>query len=301
MVDLKKLRYFIVVAEEGNIGRAAIKLNISQPPLTRQIHQLEDELGVELFERTPKGMDLTTAGSLFLIEAKNVLSLLEQATERTQRAGAGKLGRIDVAIFGTGILDVIPQVISRYRERYPDVKVVLHNMEKSEQISALRQRRITVGFNRVILPMPDIKSEHLMTERLMLAINENMKHPHNEPFDFRQLKDHPLILYPSHGEPSFAGKVREPCRQSGFEPRVAQVVGDAVTGVALVASGFGVCLVPECATTLKIPRVIYVPFSHTPLDTCVDLSCIYLTDDKSPILKSFLEVVREIRAERKLR
>ena len=86
MVDLKKLRYFIVVAEEGNIGRAAIKLNISQPPLTRQIHQLEDELGVELFERTPKGMDLTTAGSLFLIEAKNVLSLLEQATERTQRS-----------------------------------------------------------------------------------------------------------------------------------------------------------------------------------------------------------------------
>ena len=93
-MDLRHLRYFIAVAEEENIGRAANRLHISQPPLTRQIQQLEDELGVRLFRRTPKGMELTQAGELFLEEARNIRAVVEQATERTQRAGQGKLGRI---------------------------------------------------------------------------------------------------------------------------------------------------------------------------------------------------------------
>ena len=102
-MDLRHLKYFIAVAEEQNIGRAAARLNISQPPLTRQIQQLEEELGVRLFNRTPRGMELTQTGEVLLHEARNIRSLVEQATERTQRAGQGKLGRLDVAIFGSAI------------------------------------------------------------------------------------------------------------------------------------------------------------------------------------------------------
>lgn len=295
MIDLRKLKYFVEVATEGNIGRAALKLNISQPPLTRQIQQLEEDLDVSLFERTPKGMTLTPAGQLFLTEARNILGLVDLATERTQRAGAGQLGRLDIAIFGTAILDVIPQVLLRYRDLYPDVNVVLHTMDKKEQIEALRQRRISVGFNRILAPLPDMESEPLLTEPLLLAINTNLGHPPNAPFDFQALQHMDLILYPAQTPSSFGGRVLELCRQAGFEPNVAQAVGDAVTGVALVASGFGVCLVPECATTLKLPGVRYVELINTPPHTSVDLSCIYRADDQSPILQGLLGVVREVR------
>lgn len=291
-MDLRKLRYFIHVAEEGHIGRAAVKLHISQPPLTRQIHQLEEELGVTLFERTPKGMELTDAGQMFLVEAKNIFSLVEQATERTQRAGQGMLGRIDVAVFGTGILDLIPKVVLKYRQKYPDVKVVLHTMDKTEQIEALRQRRISVGFSRLLSPLPDIASEQLVTEKLVLAVNDSLQLP-DQPFDFKELKKYPMILFPSHGRPNFIDKVQKLCQQAGFSPVVSQEVGDAVTGVALVSGGLGVCLVPECATNLKLPGVKYLPLKNQPEDASVDLSCIYMTDDKSPILRGFLDVVGE--------
>lgn len=290
-MDLRKLRYFIHVAEEGHIGRAAIKLHISQPPLTRQIHQLEEELGVKLFDRTPKGMELTDAGRLFLLEAKNIFSLVEQATERTQKAGKGKLGRIDVAVFGTGMLDLIPKAVHKYRQEYPDVKVVLHTMDKAGQIEALRQRRISVGFNRLLAPLPDIASENLVTEKLILAVHDSIDLP-NKAVDFTALQHYPMILFPSHGRPNFVDKVNKLCQEAGFTPTVSQEVDDAVTAVALVSGGLGVCLVPECATNLKLPNVKYLPLKNQPQGASVDLSCIYLKEDKSPLLQGFLEVVR---------
>lgn len=108
IMDLRHLKYFIAVAEELNIGRAALRLHISQPPLTRQIQQLEEELDVQLLIRTPRGVELTQAGEMFLEEARNIRSLVEQAIERTKRAGQGKLGRLDIGIFGTGILNSRP-------------------------------------------------------------------------------------------------------------------------------------------------------------------------------------------------
>ncbi|MDF2180534.1 LysR substrate-binding domain-containing protein [Neptuniibacter sp. CAU 1671] len=294
-MDLRKLRYFIAVAEEEHIGRAAMLLNISQPPLTRQIHQLEEELGVALFNRTPKGMEITEAGAMFLDEAKNIFALVEQATERTQRAGAGRLGRLDVAIFGSGILETIPKVLLAFRQRFPDVKVVLHTMDKAAQIEALRQRRITVGFNRLLSPLPDIASEVVTSENLLLVVNDSHPFSKQQCVDFNDLKAQPLILFPNQGRPNFIDRVNKLCQEAGFTPTVSQEVNDAVTAVALVASGFGVCILPESATALQLPGVSYVPLTNMPMDSKVDLSCIYRDNDKSPLLKSFLTVVREFK------
>lgn len=291
-MDLRKLRYFIAVAEEQHIGRAATLLNISQPPLTRQIHQLEEELGVQLFNRTPKGMELTDAGSLFLEEARNIFSLVEQATERTQRAGSGQLGRLDVAVFGSGILHTIPQMLLAFRRQYPDVKLVLHTMGKAEQIEALRQRRISVGFNRLISPLPDICTENLIQEPLVVAVHDQSPLSSQESVDFQELANHPMILFPSHGRPNFVDKVLNLCHQSGFTPKVAQEVGDAVTAVSLVAMGFGVVLVPVSGSALKLEGVSYLPLRNAPAGAKVDLSCIYREGDHSPLLKSFLDTVR---------
>ena len=118
-MDVRQLRYFVAVAEEKNIGRAAKRLFISQPPLTRQIQQLEQDLGVQLFDRTSKGVELTQAGKLFLTESKNILSLMELAQERTRRAGQGLMGRLDVAVFGSGILKTIPEILQQFKQQYP--------------------------------------------------------------------------------------------------------------------------------------------------------------------------------------
>jgi DNA-binding transcriptional LysR family regulator len=295
-MDLRHLRYFVAVAEEGNLGRAAARLHISQPPLTRQIQQLESELGVSLFNRTPRGMELTPAGELFLDEARNIRALVDQATERTQRAGQGRLGRLDVAIFGSAILDIIPKILLAFRTRYPDVKVVLHTMTKAEQIEALGQKRITVGFNRLLTPQEGIETRRVSTERLMLAVPATHVLAQQATVRFADIAAHPLVVFPTGARPSFIDRVHKLCHEAGFEPSISQEVGDAVTGVALVASGFGVCLVPTSATTLRFPGVVYRAVEDTPPGFSVDLSCIYRSGDNSPILAGLLAVIDEFRA-----
>ncbi|MBD3654938.1 LysR substrate-binding domain-containing protein [Marinobacter sp.] len=294
-MDLRKLRYFLTVAEEGNLGRAAALLHISQPPLTRQIHQLEQELGVQLFNRTPKGMELTEAGTLLAQEARNIFSLVQQASEKTQRASQGRLGRLDIAIFGSGVLDVIPRLLLRFKQDYPEVKVVLHTMEKEEQIQALRQHRITVGFNRMLKPLPDLTSELVNREPLLLAVNENSPLATQRVIEFRELADHPMVLFSSSSRPNFVDKVMSLCYAAGFTPEITQEVGDVVTGVALVASGFGVCLVSESASSLSLPGVVYREISDMPENATIDLSCVFRTGDNSRLLRSFLETLRNFK------
>jgi len=290
-MDIRHLKSFIVVAEELNIGRAALRLHISQPPLTRQIQQLEQELEVQLFIRTPRGVELTQAGDMFLAEARNIRYLMEQAIERTVRAGQGKLGRLDIGIFGTGILKVIPQLLHLFRDTHPDVRVVLHTMTKGEQIEALRQKRITIGFHRMPLAHPDIENLLIIHEPLYLAVYEDHPLSQQESISFMDLKSHPLILFPNGDRPNFADKIIELCRSIGFMPEISQIVGDVVTGVALVAGGLGMTIVPKSATTLKLPGVVYRPFADK-FPTHVDLSCIHRKDDDSAILKAFLAVIQ---------
>ena len=168
-MELRHLRYFVCVAEEQSIGRAAERLHITQPPLTRQIRQLERELDTALFVRRPRGMELTNAGQVLLDDARQLLDLADRAGQRAQRAGQGATGRIDVALFGTGIFGAIPRLLRSFRADHPDVEVVLHNMTKSEQIEALAQRRIGLAFNRFVPPTPGITVETLLSEPLYVA------------------------------------------------------------------------------------------------------------------------------------
>lgn len=294
-IELRYLRYFIAVAEELNFRRAAERLHISQPPLTRQIQQLEADLGVALFARTPRGVELTPAGAVLLDEASNILALSERATERTQRAGQGQLGRLDVGIFGSGTFEIIPRLILAFRNAHPDVNVVMHNMSKADQIAALRERRLTVGFNRFVAEDADIAREVVRIESPMVAINRNHAYAKKEAVKFRELENEPLILYPRQPRPSFADRTISACHEEGFDPWIVQEVDDAVTAIALVSSGFGVCVVPESARNLKLPGVVYKPLSKTK-PMVIDLCALYRKGDRSPLLASFLEIVRKFSA-----
>jgi DNA-binding transcriptional LysR family regulator len=290
-MELRHLRYFVAVAEEGHLGRAAHRLHLSQPPLTRQIHQLEQQVGTALFVRTPRGMELTEAGRTFLIDARHVLELTDRAAERAQRAGRGIAGRIDVALFGTGIFGAIPQLLRAYRRDHPEVRIELHNMTKDEQLEALAQRRIGLAFNRLMQPVPGIVSEVLLTEALFVAAPSDHPLATRPAIAVAELEHHPLVLFPTGLRPSFIDRARELCSAAGFSPNVVAEVADVVHGIALVASGGGFCFVPRSATNLHVPGVTYLALDEHPRPT-VDLCCVYRDDDRSPLLATLLASMR---------
>lgn len=290
-MELRHLRYFVCVAEEQNIGRAALRLHISQPPLTRQIQALEAQLGAQLLRRSSRGVELTDAGRVLYDDARNILAMADRATERAHKAAQGLLGRVDVSIFGSGIFGVIPQLLRSFRESYPEVSIVLHSMAKDEQLDALRHRRITLAFNRLMRPTEGLVCETLLTEPLYVVLPSGHRLAARTAVMLQELDGEPLVLFPTGSRPSFIDRVHDMCRDSGFSPLVAQEVGDVVHAVALVATGFGACILPHSATSIAMPGLVFRPL-HCPKHPRIDLCCIYRQDDSSEILLALLGSMR---------
>lgn len=291
-MDLKDMRHFLALAEERNFTRAAERLHMTQPPLTRQIHALEEELGTALFIRTPKGVTLTEAGQTLYEEVPNLLALAQRATERTQLAGLGLTGRLDVGMFGSGVLDVIPRMLARFHEARPEVKIVLHNLTKDAQLDALRERRISVGFNRLVPQEEGITVETVLKESVMVAMPAAHPLSVRPSISLKDLDDVPLITYPNVPMRGLAQEVADAFRAEGVRLKVEQDVEDVVTAVALVSTGFGVSVTTQSASNLRLPGVVFRPLISQKLKE-IELSCLYRTGDGSPVLKAFLDVVHE--------
>jgi DNA-binding transcriptional LysR family regulator len=291
-MDLRHLKSFVVLAEELNFSRAAVRLHISQPPLTRQIQLMESELGAPLFERRPKGLALTAAGRTLLDDARRMLGLMDAAKDRAAQAGRGELGRLDVGIFGSAIFHHIPRLLLQFRSLYPNVQINLHEQTKAEQIQALRERRLTIGFNRHVRPAPDLVVETVYQEPLLVALHGAHPLAQQAAISVRELSQQPLILYPNNTREGFADHVLSMFYHEGLQARVELEVKDVVTAVALVSSGFGLCVSPEAASSLQLPGVVYRPLKAEPAPT-VELVCLYRRDDVSPVLTAFLETVRQ--------
>lgn len=293
-IDIRQLRYFVAVAEELNFGRAAEKLHISQPPVTRQVQQLEQTLGSPLFVRHAKGVTLTPEGALFLEEAKAMLTLLEQAAEKVKHARNGELGRIDVAIFGSAVFGRIPEIVLAFRRKYPAVKVALHTMSKQRQLDGLLNRSVDVAFNRLMTPQNGLIIEELSREPLYIAVADSSELAQMDAVPFSELGKHPLVLFPTSKLPGFIDKVRDMCASAGFVPNIAQEVGDAVSGLALVASGFGICIVPESILNVHLPGTVFRPICDFDGDLTLDLSCVYRSNEHAPVIENFLSVARDV-------
>lgn len=292
-MELRHLRYFAILAEELNYGRAAERLHISQPPLTRQIQQLEDDLGARLFTRNTRGVALTPAGVALLDDAKRILGLVQGARERAGKAGKGEIGRLDVGIFGSAILNYIPRLILQFHERFPEVQIALHEQTKIEQIQALREQRLTIGFNRHVVVESDIVVEPVLSEPLIVALHNEHPLARHKSIRIEEIAGEPLILYPG-SRPGFADDVTALYRSVGAQPAVVQEVADVVTAVALVACGFGLCVTPQAASSLKLPGVVFRPVRANPPPK-IDLVCLYRRNDESPILAAFLEIARKFK------
>jgi LysR family transcriptional regulator, benzoate and cis,cis-muconate-responsive activator of ben and cat genes len=290
-MELKQMRYFMALAQERNFSRAAERLNMAQPPLTRQIRNMEEMLGTPLFLRTAKGVDLTDAGQSLLEEVPNILALADRVEERARLNGQGLVGRLEVGSFGSGMLKMVPRVLAEFHTLRPDVEISLHHLDKGEQIKALRERRIAVGFACLVPREADLKIETMLREKIIVALYEGHALCAKTEINVRDLDDQPMILYPNSEMAGLAQSVTDAFRRGRSRLRVEQKVEDSVTAIALVSSGYGLCITTDSAGNLRLPGVVYRPFVSPHLQD-LELSCFYRRGDVSPVLKEFLDIVR---------
>jgi LysR family transcriptional regulator, benzoate and cis,cis-muconate-responsive activator of ben and cat genes len=290
-MDVRQLRYFVAVAEERNIGRAAKRLSISQPPLTRQIQQLEQELGVALFTRTPRGVEPTEAGLTLLRDARAIQAMIESASERAHRAGKGQEGRLDIGVYGSALFDIMPRLLHRFRTDHPEVKIVLHSGQTPQQVVALKQGRVLAAFERLLPEDPAIAVHLVAREPLFVSLNE--KHPlaRRETINFAALKFEKLIVNSSPNS-RITSKTMALFHQHGFEPYIAYESDDVIIAATLAASGDGVCLVPKSLINLKMPGLVYRPLKARG-DATMELYCFHLKGEQSPLLTALLGTVRK--------
>lgn len=297
-MDIRQLKYFIAVAEELNFGRAALRLHLSQPPLTRQIQTLEEELGVQLFMRTPKGVELTQAGEALLQDARNIRALVGQAAERAQRVGKGMAGILNVGVYGASALNIVPKILSAFTETHPEVQIRLHNAHRSQQIDALRQGRVLVAFDRYLPDEDDLQAELVTRETLQVALNRRNPLAAEPIISIEMLKNAPMLM-PAGLNSRTANAALALCNAHGFQPNVVQEVSDVITGITLVACGVaggnGIALVPESATAFQQPSLVYRPLQEAD-EAFMELHCLYLGQETSPLLRELLHTVREFRS-----
>ena len=286
-MDVRRLKYFIVTAEERSISRAAERLHITQPPLTRHIQSLEEELGAQLFTRTNSGVELTQAGTTLLDHARNINAHVELATEQVRRVAAGQAGRIDIGVFGSAMLNIIPRILSAYAQACPDVHVVLHSAPKARQIEALHQGRILIAFDRYLPDSPELRTELVCREQLWVALNQRNPLAQQASITLPDLKNEPLI---GEQDQSVFFVSQSLFRHNNFEPLIVHKAADMISAVVMVAGGFGSALVPESVLNFKLPDVVFRPLA-TELEALIELHCVYRKDEQSPLLASLLECI----------
>jgi len=291
-MELRHLRYFIAVAEERHFGRAAERLFLSQPPLSLQIRQLEEELGVTLFARTSRHVALTEAGRSFLKDAREILYKVDHATERARRAARGESGWIGIGFVGSATYDVLPRILRTFREQYPDITMELHELLTEEQGAALQEGKIHIGFSRFPPVEEGLIHETAAREPLMAALPESHPFADKPEVALRDLANDPFLLFPRRAESRYAEHLIQLCRAAGFEPNVIQETGEMQTAVSLVSAGIGISLVPGAVRHLRRMGVAYVPLAEpTPP---IELTVSHRRGETSPVVPRFLEIVRTV-------
>ncbi len=296
-MDLRHLRYFVVVAEEGNITRAAERLHIAQPPLSRQIQQLEEELGVSLLVRGSRPLTLTEAGQFFYAHARQLLSQTRELEAMTRRIGTIER-KLSIGFVGSTLYGMLPKVIRRFRSEQSTTELTLHEMTSMEQISALKEGKIDVGFGRIRHEDPNVRRIVLREERLVAALPVGHALTERPAISLLDLVDDMLIVFPKAPRPSFADQVLASFHDRGLEPKKVYEARELQVAIGLVAAGEGVAIVPASVQGLKREDVCYLPLQDHNMVSPIILSTRLL--DESREIKLLIEMIIRIYEEEKI-
>jgi DNA-binding transcriptional LysR family regulator len=304
-MELRHLRYFLMVAEEQHFTRAAARLNMQQPPLSQQIRALEQELGFELFRRHPKGVDLTPGGRVFLQEARDILSRVEEGARRAAKAAQGFEGTLSIGFTSSAAAHpLIPGIIRAYREQYPGVSLLLDEGSARELTDSLVRRQLDIGILRAPVSRPQGMDFHPLLEEDMLLVlpvgHRLLEACVSEARDFLpsvsigDLASESFILVRRNGAPGMYSKLIEACENAGFTPRIAFEVERMLTNISLVAAGAGVSVVPASMRGFHREAVVYCQILTQPrLVAPITLVC--RQDDQGPVLANFIALAKAFR------
>jgi DNA-binding transcriptional LysR family regulator len=296
-LDLRKLRAFVTVVEEGSISRAAERLFIQQPPLSRLLQGLEQDFGVPLLVRQPRGVVATDAGSVLLQEARALLSRADQLEAAMQRAAQGKQGSITVGFTSSSALhSFVPEVLRRYREIYPTVSTQLEEAGSTELLQGVLAQRIDLAFVRMpVHGMPELKVERVLQEPMLVALPARHRLatlPRDEPISLKILANEPFVLYRRPAGQGLYDAILAACFRAGFSPQIVQEAPRLTSSLSLVGAGLGVSIVPQSITRLGGEGMVFLP-----LVAQAQLSApLYLArredSNASAIINTFCELLR---------
>ncbi|QSX34562.1 LysR family transcriptional regulator [Shewanella avicenniae] len=298
-MELRHIRYFLAVAEEQNFTRAANRLHIAQPPLSQQIKALEQEIGTELFFRTPHGAELTDAGKALYREVSGLPLQIQQAKETALKAAKGETGKLRLGVTGTAALHpAIPAVIRQYRRRYPEVELTIEEANSLALAEGLETDRLDAAILRPSDPDPNqLTVQHFLEEQLVIALPSS--HPlarHSEAIDTRLLRYEPFIMTPRTLAVSLHDAVVHVCQEAGFEPVVGQPAPQIASILSMVSAELGISLLPESMQQLAVKGVVYRPIQKTAIK--VELAVAHCAKHPSKPALNFAAVVNQQRLAR---
>ena len=292
-MELRHLRYFVGVGEEEHFGRAANRLHVAQPPLSRQIQDLERELGFPLFDRLPRGVRLTAAGRMFLNDARRILLDVDEAKRRAELIALGKAGTLRIGIT-TAISwhGLVVNAFREFRRRQPDVELVLHHLNSVHQVEAVVSDRLDVGFAAAVTPWhKEAEHRQFALDRMVLAVPKGHPLTKRQRIRLRDLRNMPFIWFHRWVNPAFYDHMMEACARGGLSaPHVVQEATDRDTVLGCVQCQIGVAWVTE-STRRHCPRdVALLPVVD--MDVRLPFNVIWKKDNASPLLQNFLAHVQ---------
>ena len=294
-MELRHLRYFVAVAREGHITRAAARLHMQQPPLSQQIQALEREVGAALLLRHPRGVSLTDAGRSFLVDAEAILGQVEAARTRAQRTARGEVGRIAVGFTTSAPFHpLVARAIREFRSGRPDVSFGLEETGSGELVSGLRDGRLDIAFIRSGLVDPaGITVHELLQEEMAVAFPARHRLIRLKHLMLKDLAEENFILYRRPDGRGLYDVIIAACSEAGFSPHVGQEAPRIVSTLNLVAAGLGITIVPASLSRLPLEGVTYRPLKGRPaLKVPLNLAC--RADERSAATLGFIDLVRRL-------
>jgi DNA-binding transcriptional LysR family regulator len=296
VIEVRHLRYFVVVAEELHFGRAAERLHMAQSPLSRQIRQLERDLGVELVNRAHHVVGLTDAGQVFLGAARIVLDDLDQALYLAQRAGRGEVGTLRVGYVNEVTADLLPLSLKAFKDRFPDIEIDLREGTTGALLDALRRHQVDAAFARSPGIVDDLDYEQLIQEALFVALPSGHEHlAWDRAIPLADLAGEAFVMPADQAAPGLRRDIDAACAQAGFVPNIAREISPHTAVLLLVAAGVGVALVPaSVAHSYPVPGIDYAQLSGPPVTTA---GMAWRRNEPSLLIGNFLEVTRHVAAD----
>ncbi len=293
-MDIRHLRYFVVVAEELNFTRAAERLRISQPPLSTQIKDLEDELGTDLFLRTKRSVELTRAGQRFLLEARAILDHMEKA-KRVAQSEEDIAGTLSIASIPSVEIHILPKLLEQFHQKRPGVEFCLRSLNYDDQLKGLREETIDCAFLR--LPVEDyshrsIRVEEILEENLVLAISNRSPLAESGISSIKECREASFILWHRHIAPRVYDEIMGVLEELQGVPRISNETDSLQLALGLAAANLGIAIVPNSARVLCREGVTYINTGET--FSGLKLGIAWKKNIQNPLVEEFIETTRAI-------